>query len=229
MGLAGMFVKNQFIRIYRVLVFPFRKLSLMIGRRVMFGIGGYADRATYFEGNNYVGQDTFLSECFLGRGSYVGDGSRICKMVTGKYCSVGFNVTTAIGTHPVRENIATSPSLFSVNPANNLSFTSEQLFEDSNGIVTLGNDVWIGNSAILMAGVTIGDGAIVGAGSVVTKSVEPYSINVGVPAKCIGKRFDDDVITSLEELKWWNKDDKWLVEHAKDFACPEDFIAKVCK
>lgn len=224
MGLAGRFVNNQFIKLYRWIGFPIRKLSLMVGKHVMFGIGGYADRASVFEGDNYVGQDTFLSECKLGRGSYVGDGSRICKMETGKFCSVGFNVTSAIGTHPVRENIATSPSMFSVNPANGLSFTDEQMFCDVNGKVTLGNDVWIGNSAILMAGVTIGDGAIVGAGSLVNKSVPPYSIYAGVPAKCIGMRFSDEEIEKLMELKWWDKDDAWRSQHAGEFANPGEFL-----
>lgn len=227
MGLASKFINNQLIKVYRVAVFPFRKLSLMIGKKVMFGIGGYADMATSFDGNNYVGQSAFLSGCKLGRGSYVGDGARICNMTTGKFCSIGFNVTSAIGTHPVRENIATTPSMFSTSPANNLSFTDSQLYEDNNGGITLGNDVWIGNSAILMGGVTIGDGAIVGAGSVVTKSVPAYSIYAGVPAKCIGMRFDGETVDKLLKLKWWDKDDAWLKEHAKDFANPGEFIKTV--
>lgn len=227
MGLTGRFINNQFIKLYRCIGFPFRKLSLMLGKHVWFGIKGYADMATQFDGDNYVGQDTFLSECKLGRGSYVGDGARICKMETGKFCSVGFNVTSAIGTHPVRENIATSPSMFSVNPANGLSYVDKQLFEDANGKVTLGNDVWIGNSAILMAGVEIGDGAIVGAGSLVNKSVPPYSIYAGVPAKCIGMRFTDEEIDKLLELKWWDKDDAWLRAHASEFANPGEFLDNI--
>ena len=70
----------------------------------------------------------------------------------------------------------------------------------------IGNDVWIGFSTTILNGVRIGDGAIVAAGSVVTKDVEPYSIVAGVPAKIIGKRFSDDMIERLLDLQWWNYD-----------------------
>lgn len=227
MKLLGKFVHNQFIKIYRCVAFPFVKLHLMISKGVMFGIKGYADRATTFEGNNYIGQDAFVVASKLGRGTYIGDGSRICNLEAGKFCSIGFNVTTAIGKHPVRENISTSPSLFSIDSANNYSFTDVQLYDDSTGGVAIGNDVWIGNGALLMGGITIGDGAIIGAGSVVNKPVAPYEIWAGVPAKCIGKRFDDETIAKLIELKWWDKEDSWIRSHAKDFANPGSFFENI--
>lgn len=80
---------------------------------------------------------------------------------------------------------------------------------DNKGDIVIGNDVWIGYDAVIMAGVTIGDGAIIGTRAVVTKDVEPYSIVGGVPAKEIRKRFAPEVITRLLELQWWNwPDDK---------------------
>ena len=75
---------------------------------------------------------------------------------------------------------------------------------DNKGDIVIGNDVWIGYDAIIMAGVTIGDGAIIGTRAVVTKDVEPYSIVGGVPAKEIRKRFSTDSIARLQELQWWN-------------------------
>ena len=75
---------------------------------------------------------------------------------------------------------------------------------DKKGDIIIGNDVWIGYDAVIMAGVTIGDGAIIGTRAVVTKDVEPYSIVGGVPAKEIRKRFAPDVIKKLMELQWWN-------------------------
>lgn len=77
---------------------------------------------------------------------------------------------------------------------------------DNKGDIVIGNDVWIGYDAIIMAGVTIGDGAIIGTRAVVTKDVEPYSIVGGVPAKEIRKRFSTDIIARLQELQWWNWD-----------------------
>ncbi len=75
---------------------------------------------------------------------------------------------------------------------------------DNKGDIIVGNDVWIGYDAVIMAGVTIGDGAIIGARAVVTKDVEPYSIVGGIPAKEIRKRFAPDVIERLMELQWWD-------------------------
>lgn len=77
---------------------------------------------------------------------------------------------------------------------------------DNKGDIVIGNDVWIGYDAIIMAGVTIGDGAIIGTRAVVTKDVEPYSIVGGVPANEIRKRFSTDIIARLQELQWWNWD-----------------------
>ncbi len=75
---------------------------------------------------------------------------------------------------------------------------------DNKGDITIGNDVWIGYEAVILSGVTIGDGAIIGTRAVVTKDVEPYTIVGGVPAKPIRKRFFDSVIEKLEDIQWWN-------------------------
>ena len=79
---------------------------------------------------------------------------------------------------------------------------------DNKGDIVIGNDVWIGYEAVIMSGVTIGDGAIIGARAVVTKDVPPYTIVGGVPAKQIRKRFSDETISELLNLKWWD----WPIE-----------------
>ena len=75
---------------------------------------------------------------------------------------------------------------------------------DNKGNIVIGNDVWIGYEAVILAGVTIGDGAIIGARAVVTKDVPPYTIVGGVPAKPIRKRFSDDTINALLSMRWWD-------------------------
>lgn len=75
---------------------------------------------------------------------------------------------------------------------------------DNKGDIVIGNDVWIGFEAVIMAGVHIGNGAIIGARAVVTKDVAPYTIVGGVPARAIRKRFDDATISRLESLRWWD-------------------------
>lgn len=77
---------------------------------------------------------------------------------------------------------------------------------DNKGNIIIGNDVWIGYGAVILSGVTVGDGAIIGARAVVTKDVPPYTIVGGVPARQIRKRFDDETIKKLLTLQWWNWD-----------------------
>ena len=82
---------------------------------------------------------------------------------------------------------------------------------DNKGDIVIGNDVWIGYEALIMAGVHIGNGAIIGSRAVVTKDVPPYTIVGGVPARPIRKRFTDDTIQKMEALKWWD----WSYEKIK--------------
>lgn len=75
---------------------------------------------------------------------------------------------------------------------------------DNKGDIVIGNDVWIGYEAVIMAGVTVGDGAIIGTRAVVTKDVPPYTIVGGVPAKPIRKRFDNETLDELLKIRWWD-------------------------
>ena len=83
---------------------------------------------------------------------------------------------------------------------------------DRKGDIIVGNDVWIGYEAVVLSGVTIGDGAVIGARAVVTKDVPPYTIVGGVPAKPIRRRFEDAAAARLSELKWWD----WPEERIKE-------------
>lgn len=84
---------------------------------------------------------------------------------------------------------------------------------DNKGDIVIGNDVWIGYEAVILSGVTIGDGAIIGACALVTKDVAPYTIVGGVPAKPIRRRFDEDTIAALQNLQWWNWPESIIREH----------------
>ncbi len=75
---------------------------------------------------------------------------------------------------------------------------------DNKGDIVIGNDVWIGYEAVIMSGVTVGDGAIIGTRAVVTKDVPPYAIVGGVPARLIRKRFPEETISELLEIRWWD-------------------------
>lgn len=84
---------------------------------------------------------------------------------------------------------------------------------DNKGDIIIGNDVWIGYEALVLAGVTIGDGAIIGARAVVTKDVPPYTIVGGVPAKAIRRRFSESVIERLSALRWWDWPEERIAAH----------------
>lgn len=85
------------------------------------------------------------------------------------------------------------------------------------GQIIIGNDVWIGNNVILLSGIKIGNGAVIGAGTIVSKDVPPYAIVVGNPMKVIKYRFNEEQISSLQEIKWWNWDYKKIEENKEWF------------
>lgn len=125
----------------------------------------------------------------------------------GKYCQIGGYVAIHSTNHPI-----TYPTIY-IN--RNLLEGNMQQFKTSKK-VTIGNDVWIGHGAIILQGVQVGDGSIIAAGSVVTKNIEPYTIVAGNPARPIKKRFSENIITELLELKWWNQP-KEFIEKNKTF------------
>lgn len=91
--------------------------------------------------------------------------------------------------------------------------------------IRIGNDVWIGAHSIIRSGVTIGDGSVIGAGSVITKDVEPYTVVVG-SNRVIKQRFSDSIVESLLSMKWWKWDDDKIFESMKYWSKIEEFIAR---
>ena len=87
---------------------------------------------------------------------------------------------------------------------------------DNRGDIVIGNDVWIGYEAVILSGVTIGDGAVIGARAVVTKDVPPYTIVGGVPAKPIRRRFDDETAEKLRRISWWDWDEEKIKRSIAD-------------
>ena len=121
------------------------------------------------------------------------------EVTIGKFCSIARNVTIYAGAEHHYDGV----SQYSFNKFN--IFYEKKLIR-SKGKVSIGNDVWIGDSAFILSGVTIGDGAVIGANSVVAKDIEPYSIVVGNPAKHIKFRFTQEQIQKLLAIQWWNWD-----------------------
>lgn len=163
-----------------------------------------------------------VSDSTIGDFVYICDHSRISNTTIGNFCSIGPHVQIVLGKHPTHF-VSTFPAFYSVNRQCQLSFVDENAVDEI-APVTIGNDVWIGANALIMDGVTIGDGAVVAAGSVVTHDVAPYAIVGGVPAREIRKRFDEATIARLLDLKWWDQDPEWLRSHAHLFRSVDNFL-----
>ncbi|WP_265943733.1 DapH/DapD/GlmU-related protein [Dechloromonas sp. A34] len=130
----------------------------------------------------------------VGSYTYLGRGSVVTKSSIGRYCSIGDNVTIGPGEHKLNE-----PS------------TSALFYEDAWAVLTeehlkIGDDVWIGVNSIILRGVEVGTGAVVAAGAVVTKSVPPFAIVAGVPARIINYRFSHEVQSEIIYSRWWEMD-----------------------
>jgi acetyltransferase-like isoleucine patch superfamily enzyme len=128
----------------------------------------------------------------------------------GSYCSIAEDVQFLVGGNHHPEWVSTFPF--------RAVFGLPGEFEDgqpaSRGPITIGNDVWIGLGALILSGVTIGDGAVVAAGALVTKDVRPYAIVGGNPAREIRRRFSDEQVEALLEARWWEWPEEELVSIA---------------
>ena len=151
-----------------------------------------------------------------------------CKI--GRFTSIGRNVSSVRGSHPINGWVSTSPCFFSNKKQSGFSYCNEMLFDDFKWIdkenkiaIEIGSDVWIGDSALIMEGVKIGNGAVIAAGAVVFKDVPDYAVVGGVPAKIIRYRFNEDDRNYLNDLKWWDKDIEWIKSNANHFMSIDDF------
>ncbi len=193
-------------------------------KKVRFGFRVYLGGKCCFEGGNSIaGSTSFIDSC-LGAYSYCASNSFIRSTKIGRFCSVGKNVRIIDVTHPA-EFVSTHPVFYNPHNVTGMSFANRLGFdehlhsrEDPNYAVLIGNDVWICDGAQILGGNTIGNGAIVAAGAVVTRDVPAFSIVAGVPAKVIRYRFSEKDIEYLTALQWWNKDYEWLRDNAEYFS-----------
>lgn len=157
----------------------------------------------------------------LGKYSYIQEGN-FFNVHIGRYCSIAPDVSIGGPSHPV-DWLSTHP--FQYFRDRNYPNYQLQHYDYHQGVVTIGNDVWIGSRAIILPGKTVGDGAIVGAGAVVTSDVPPYAIVGGVPAKIIRYRFDEPIINELLDLNWWDLEIEDL--DGVNFSCAQAAIAQI--
>ena len=164
-------------------------------------IGDY----TYY--NCEKNPETFETECVLYHYKEFGD-----KLIIGKFCSIGENVKFMMNAANHNLNAITTYPFTAIMQKEN-KINKKHLSELPNkGDTVIGNDVWIGMNTFIMPGVHIGDGAVIGANSLVAKNVAPYTIVAGNPIREIRKRFNEEEIEILLSTKWWD----WDIEKIKE-------------
>ena len=164
-----------------------------------------------------VGARTTISESVMGDYSYVVNDSSIVWSDIGRFCSIAAHTRLNPGNHPL-ERVALHHFTYR-SRGYKLAEADDAGFFDwrRSHRVTLGNDVWIGHGSVVLPGVTIGDGAAIGAGAVVSKDIPAFAIAVGVPAKVLRFRFPEPIRDRLVQLAWWNWDREKLASALDDF------------
>lgn len=142
------------------------------------------------------------------------------RLIIGKFCSIACGAKFLFNSsNHTLNSLSTYPfPIFAAEWDGNMLVTEAW---DNKGDIVIGNDVWIGYEAVIMAGVHIGNGAIIGTRAVVTKDVPPYTIVGGVPAKKIRQRFDDSVIEILQKVEWWDWDIEKINENLQVIRCAD--------
>lgn len=137
------------------------------------------------------------------------------KLIIGKFCSIACGARFLFNSaNHTMDSLSTYPFPLFFEEWN-LERKDVATSWDNKGDIIIGNDVWIGYEALIMAGVTIGDGAIIGSRAVVTKDIPPYTIVGGVPARVIRKRYIEETITTLLEIKWWDWSKEKIAQNIK--------------
>ena len=188
------------------------------------------DKECVLEGFNTVGKGSKLYSVYLGLASYVAANTILYNTKIGRFSSIAYGVRTIHGKHLIPNFVSTHPSFFDPENIVNLKLVRDRKMfntqsKENEDKINIGNDVWIGAYARIMEGVTIGDGAIVGACTLVTKNVPPYAICVGNSQRLLRYRFSDSIIKYLLNLQWWD----WPLEKIKSHAAYFDNIEFFCK
>jgi phosphonate metabolism protein (transferase hexapeptide repeat family) len=175
-----------------------------------------------------VGERVVLREVAVGDYSYFERHGEAIYAQIGKFCSIAANVRINALEHPM-ERVTTHKITY--RPNEYFKFLGiDQAFRERRREkkVVIGNDVWVGHGAVVLPGVSIGDGAVIGANAVVSRDVAPYTIVAGVPAQPLRERFPREIATRLAALSWWDWPAEKLAEAIPDMqSLPvEDFLTK---
>ncbi len=195
--------------------FSFQRLKAQFKNKSLSLLAFY-DRDSRVSYKSRIQRFVVIRDSSVGEYSYIGHHSNLYRATIGKFCSIASHVHIGMSHHPTNF-ISTSPLFFSVINGTGFKWIDQNVYDDKPEPAIIGNDVWIGINVTIMGGVRIGNGAIIAAHAVVTKSVPPYAIVGGIPAKIIKYRFEADIIDKLEKTSWWDLPDAVLKKNIKKF------------
>ena len=186
------------------------------------------------EGYNKISHKTVIVNCNIGKGTYLQENCNFVNTNFGRYCSIAPGSKLIVGNHPTSKFVAMHPAFYSGRSIGGLSYQHTSYTEEYRTVINdryciVENDVWIGTDAKILGGVTIHNGVVVAAGSIVTKDVPPYAIVAGIPARIVRYRFTEKEIESLQTIQWWDKDDAWIRQNIDQFDDIESFVTKLKK
>jgi acetyltransferase-like isoleucine patch superfamily enzyme len=184
--------------------------------------GAVVDDESVLGKYNVVFSNASITHSTIGDHTFVQKCSVINHADIGMFCSIAEGVTIGLGRHPLNY-VSTHPAFYSATQPLAKTFAEQDNFSPFTE-TKIGHDVWIGQRAMIVDGVTIGTGVVIAAGSVVTKDVPPYAVVGGIPARIIRYRFDENTIKELLKAKWWEMPDDLKLRYYKYFSSPEEFI-----
>lgn len=198
--------------------------------RVRLSFSTIIGRHASFEGHDKIGAMSRFTGS-MGRYSYIGSECDLFATV-GRYTSIGNQVKSIMFRHPTTyPYVSTSPVFYAPHTPVGRGFASRACFKEcvmadeaTRSAVVIGHDCWINSHVTLVSGITIGDGAVVLTGAVVTKDVPPYAVVAGVPARVIRYRYEERHIQWLRKVAWWNKPVEWLERHWEVMTDFEQFM-----
>lgn len=212
-------MRTLFLCLRRILLkFRYRNQSLLLGKNVVIV-------NSRLEQHIYIADTCRIYGSQIGNHTYFNVNCNIRNAIIGKFCSVGSNVQIGMAKHPT-DMVSTHPAFYS-NDKYFKTFSDKNYFREYDPVSAyIGNDVWIGSDVKILKQVSIGNGAIVAAGSIVTNDVPPYSIVGGIPARVLKYRFSPEYISALEKIQWWDREEEWLSVNFRLFHNVDDFLSK---
>lgn len=168
-----------------------------------------------------IDRNNHIFQSCIGRSTYTGMNTVLMHATIGSFCSISWNVSVGGANH---DYTRVAQHSFLYNNKDNLRPDNKEIpYDRFSEPLNIGSDVWVAAGAVILRGVNIGDGAVIGANSVVTREVPPYAVVAGSPARIIKQRFEDKIVELLLELKWWEWDDSKIQDNFDILSSEPDF------